>query len=99
DYPKVPNEDKVMEALRPRSIPPGDYMIPRTSSHQEMRSPAFLEKRNRGPILIMTVLPNGPVTMSGSLLSWFIYCAFVGLFAGYVASRALPVGAQYLQVF
>src|SRR5256885_12480575 len=73
DYPKVPNEDKVMEALRPLSIPPGDYMVPRPSSPQEMRSPAFLEKRNKGPILIMTVLPNGPVTMGGSLLFWFIY--------------------------
>ena len=24
DYPKVPNEDKVMDALRPFAIPPGD---------------------------------------------------------------------------
>ena len=24
-YPRVPNEDKVMEALRPFAIPPGDY--------------------------------------------------------------------------
>ena len=26
DYPKVPNEDKVMDALRPLAIPPGDYI-------------------------------------------------------------------------
>ena len=39
DYPKVPNEDRVREALRPLAIPPGDYMIPRASSMQDMKSP------------------------------------------------------------
>ena len=26
DYPMMPNQDKVMDALRPFAIPPGDYM-------------------------------------------------------------------------
>src|SRR2546430_17406884 len=38
DYPGVPNEDRVMDALRPFGIPPGDYMMPRAGSTQEMRS-------------------------------------------------------------
>ena len=29
DYPRMANEDKVMDALRPLTIPPGDYMVPR----------------------------------------------------------------------
>ena len=49
DYPKVPNEDRVREALRPLAIPPGDYMIPRVSSRQELRSPEFAEKLKQGP--------------------------------------------------
>ena len=32
DYPRMANEDKVMDALRPPIIPPGDYMVPRPSS-------------------------------------------------------------------
>src|SRR2546426_4783586 len=28
DYLKVPNEDRVMDTLRPLAIPPGDYMMP-----------------------------------------------------------------------
>ena len=43
DYPKMPNEDQVMDALRPLAIPPGDYFFPRPSSRDEMRSPAFAE--------------------------------------------------------
>jgi len=32
DYAQIPNEDKIMDALRPFNIPPGDYMMPRASS-------------------------------------------------------------------
>src|SRR5947209_20558567 len=44
DYPKIPNEDQVMDALRPFGIPPGDYMVPRPASRENMRSPQFTEK-------------------------------------------------------
>jgi len=99
DYPAVPNEEKVMDSLRPLSIPPGDYMVPRASSMEEMRSPQFLDKVKKGPVIVMTVLPNGMMSMSKNLGMWFLYCLVVGVFAAYVAGRALPVGANYLQVF
>ena len=99
DYPKVPNEDMVRDALRPLAIPPGDYMIPRPSSRQEMRSLEFTEKMKKGPVMILTVWANGPAPIGTSLVLWFLYAAVVGLFAAYVAGRALPVGADYLRVF
>ncbi len=99
DYPKVPKEDQVMGALRPLQIPPGDYMIPRVSSMKEMRSPEFMDKLNKGPVIVMTVLPNGMMSMARNLTLWFVYCALVGLFAAYIAGRALPVGASYRSVF
>ena len=99
DYPKMPNEDKVTDALRPLAIPPGDYMIPRPSSRQEMRSPEFAEKMKKGPVMVLTVMPNGPMSMGTNLALWFAYCAVVGLFAAYVAGRALPPGTSYLRVF
>src|SRR3989442_9893686 len=40
DYPRFTNEDRVLDALRPMGIPPGDYMMPRPASSAEMRSPA-----------------------------------------------------------
>jgi hypothetical protein len=99
DYPKMPNEDKVMEALRPLAIPPGDYMVPRPSNSQEMRSPEFAEKRKRGPVMVVTVMPNGGAPMWPNLLLWFVYLAVVGVFAAYISGRALPVGTSYRQVF
>ena len=99
DYPKLPNEDQVRDALRPLAIPPGDYFVPRPASREDMRSPAFLEKVRQGPNLILTVLPNGPMGMGRNLGLWFIYCVVVGIFAAYIASRALAPGEEYLRVF
>jgi hypothetical protein len=99
DYPKVPDEDKVMDALRAFAIPPGDYMIPRPSTRQEMGSPEFCEKMKKGPVMIVTVIPNGPMSMGTNLTLWFLYSVIVGVLAAYITGRALPVGARYLQVF
>jgi hypothetical protein len=99
DYPAVPNQDKVMDALRPFAIPPGDYMLPRPASQQQMRTPEFLEKLKKGPVMMLTVMPNGMMSMGKNLVQWFVFCLVVGVFAAYVTGRALPSGAQYLQVF
>ena len=98
DYPKMTGEDKVMDALRPLAIPPGDYMVPRPASRSDLRSPEFIEKMQKGPVVVMTVMP-GSMSMGKNLSQWFVYCAVVGFFAAYVASRALSPGANYLQVF
>src|SRR4029077_4472898 len=99
DYPKMPNEDRVMDALRPLNIPPGDYMFPRPSSMAEMRSPEFAAKRNKGPVMIVTVLPSGPVAMGKELVQWFCFSVVVGVFAAYVGGRVLSRGTDYLRVF
>jgi hypothetical protein len=98
DYPKLPNEDRVMDALRPLAIPPGDYMMPRPSSRQEMRSPQFAEKFKKGPVMMFTVFPGGSMSVGKQLVQWFLYSVVVGCFAGYVAGRALPSGAASMQV-
>lgn len=99
DYLKMPKEGEVMEALRRFEIPPGDYMVPRPDSPADMKSPEFLEKMKQGPVVVMTVIPGGVPSMAGNLAQWFVYCLVVGVFAGYVASRALGPGTDYLQVF
>ena len=99
DYPRLANEDAVMDALRPLAIPPGDYFVPRPRSREEMSAPAFLEKVQRGPVVMMTVMPSGSMSMGRNLALWFAYVLVVSLFAAYVASRAVPAGASYLEVF
>jgi hypothetical protein len=99
DYPRVPDENGVMDALRPFAIPPGDYMVPRATSMADMGSPGFREKMTHGPVAMLTVFPNGPVGMTGNLIQWFVFSLVVGLFSAYIAGEALPAGAPYLRVF
>lgn len=99
DFKKIPNEDGVQDALRKFNIPVGEYMVPRCDSMKQMKDPAFIEKLNKGPVLMMTVMPNGPFTMGKSLAAWFVYCVVVSIFAGYVAGSAVPAGSSYLDVF
>ncbi len=99
DYPAIPNEDRFRDAVRPLAIPPGDYMVPRPKTAADLKSPEFAEKMAQGPVMIITVRPNGLPGMGPQLLMWFVYLLVVGLFAGYVASRALAPGADYLEVF
>src|ERR1700730_15487 len=81
DYPRIPREDEVMAALRPLAIPPGGYMVPRPSSHEDMRSPAFIERMKAGPVLMLQVMPNGMMPITTDLVNWFVYPAHVRVFA------------------
>jgi hypothetical protein len=99
DFRQLVKEDDVMAALRPFNIAPGDYVVPHVAGPSMMRDPALVEKMKRGPVAIMTVIPSGPPSMTKSLVLWFIYSVAVGVFAGYIAGRALGPGADYLDVF
>jgi hypothetical protein len=99
DYRAVPNEKGVMDALRPFNIPPGDYCMPRPNDMADMRSEEFKAKWKAGPVIFFTALPHENMGMGAQMLYWFIYCLVMSLFAGYITSRALPSGTEYLQVF
>lgn len=55
DYGRLPAEDEAMDALRRFSIAPGDYVMPAPGGPEGMRSAAFIAKREKGPIIMMTV--------------------------------------------
>lgn len=99
DYPRVPDEEAFRSAVGPMAIPPGDYMVPRPESREDLRSPEFLGKMSAGPRVIMTVLPGGDLSMTKNLVQWFLYLILVSLFAAGIAASALPEGAEDKAVF
>jgi hypothetical protein len=99
DYARLPEEDRVRAALRGIDLPQGDYVVPHAASATERSSPEYTKKLNEGPVLVVTVLKNGPFAMGGMMAQWFVYCAVVSLFAAYLASRTFDAGADYLSVF
>ena len=99
DLKRLPNEDAALNALRPLNIAPGDYAMPMAGSMEAMRSPEHLARMKAGPVLFMTVLPNGEMNMAANLVQWFVYCLVVSFFTAYITSRALDPGTDYLRVF
>lgn len=97
DFRRVESEDALMDSLRKLGVGPGNYMMPHAASPSAMKDPAFLEKKKRGPVAVLTVMRDP--SMGVSLAQWFVYCVVVSVFAAYIAGRALGPGAEYLGVF
>ena len=97
DFKRFAAEDAVMDALLHFNLGPGDYAAPLPESMAHMSSAEFKAKQARGPSFALTILTNQ--SMGRNLVKWFLYSVAVALFAAYVASIALPVGAPYMTVF
>ena len=97
DYPRLDNQDSIMDALRDK-VPPGTWFMPRSKDMKEMRTPEFKEKMKRGPVVMMTVFP-GEISMARNLSLWFVHLLVIAIFAAYITSRALPPHASYIEVF
>lgn len=97
DFKKVPNEDKVMDAVRNLNIPPGYYALPKPNTRKEFNTPEFKAKMAKGPNLIMYIRKPG-MSMGSSLIKWFAYLLLVNVFVAYVSSHTINPGADYLTV-
>ena len=84
DYRKLPEEDKVLDAMRAAGLTPGrTYHFPHTT-HKEMKSSETVEKFKLGPV---------------GLGQWFAYCLLIGVFVAYLTGRTRSPGTEYLEVF
>lgn len=99
DYRKLANEDKVLADLRDAGVTPGDYHFPYAVDSKATGSPEMIEKYERGPAGVLTVIPKGPPNMAKYLGSWLIYCVALSFLTAYVATIGLGAGADYLEVF
>lgn len=99
DYRKLPDEDRVTDALRNAGVTRGPaYFFP-YFSFKEMKSAPIIEKLKRGPVGLLTVLPSGRPAMGKNLIQWFLYCVVISIFAAYLSGRLLAPGTSFLQVF
>jgi len=98
DYKQLPDEDRLLAALRTAGLQRGLYLFP-FGTHKEMKSPALIEKYKQGPVGMMTVFPGGLPVMPKFLGMWFAYCLIVGFFVAYLTGHTVTSGAHYLVVF
>jgi hypothetical protein len=98
DYSKIPDEEKVVAALRAANLKRGLYTFP-YCTHQEMNKPEMVEKYKQGPVGQMTIFNPGKINLGKYLGQWFAYCVIVAFFAAYIAAHTLAAGVHYLVVF
>ena len=98
DYKQLPEEDRILAALRTVDLKRGLYAFP-YSTHKEMNSPAMQEKRKLGPVGMLTVFPKGPVNMGKFLGLWFVYCLIVSVLVALIAGQTLAPAAEHRTVF
>ncbi len=98
DYHKLPDEDKVLAAMRSANPQPGLYVLPHCT-HKDMKSPGMMEKFKQGPVGFLTVRPNGPPAIPKFMGQWFGYCLVIGFFVAYLTGRVLGPGTPYPAVF
>ena len=99
DALRLPDEKGALDALGKQGLKPGLYRFPWADSMAEMKDPAFVEKLNKGPVGLLTVLPSGPFNMGRSLGLWTGYLVVMGILVAYLTGRVLGPGDSYLQVF
>src|SRR5204862_7080812 len=57
DYQRLPDEDKLLVALRSAGLKRGLYIFP-FCTHKEMKSLVVIEKYKQGPAVMVSVLPG-----------------------------------------
>lgn len=98
DYRQLPDEDKLLAALRAAGLTRGLYIFP-FANHRDMKTPAMQDKYKQGPVGMMTIFPTGPVRMPKFLGQWFGYCLLISFFLAYLTAHTVAPGARYLAVF
>lgn len=99
DYVGVPDEPRARAAIGALNIPPGDYLMPKPGDMKEMGSPEYQAKHREGPVILMTVMPNGMQPMGPIFVRWFIYLLVIAAATACIASRFLAPGDNSRSVF
>lgn len=99
DYTALPGEANIQEAMRKEGVGPGHYFLPHCVDMKELSKPEVKEKFEKGPVALVTVMKSGVPSMTGSLISWFVFCLVMSVFVAYLTGRTLAPGTEYLMVF
>jgi hypothetical protein len=98
NYRQLPDEDKILSALRPANLQKGLYVFP-YCTHQNMKSPEIQEKYKQGPVGFLTIFPSGPPVLPKFLAMWFAYCLVIGVFVAYITAHAHPLVVAHGEPF
>jgi hypothetical protein len=93
DYRKLSNEDAVRDAIRAGSPAPGQYILPYCHM-KDMQGEAMQRKFIDGPVGFLTFRKNGPPTMGGALVQWFVFNLAIATIVAAIALQTYGVQGE-----
>ena len=99
DYQQLTNEDEVMNAVRNGSPALGIHTFPYSIDMNDMKDEAVQARFKKGPVGLLTMLPNGLPNMGKLMLQQISFFLVGCILIAYCATLALGPGAQYMSVF
>ncbi|MCZ6916650.1 MAG: hypothetical protein O7I93_07725 [Gemmatimonadetes bacterium] len=99
DFRVIPNQDDVLDLVGSKNLTPGQYWFPNSSDRKDMAKPEMVAKMEKGPVGVMTIMPNGRPNMGKAMALSFVFYLGVGIMVAYLAGRTIAAGAEYLAVF
>ncbi|MDX1623370.1 MAG: hypothetical protein R3199_05255 [Gemmatimonadota bacterium] len=98
DFDALPDEERILATMREAGVDPGYYFFP-DAEMSEMSDPDVVARFDRGPVGIVTVMPDGTPPIGKRLLQWFVFAIVVSIFVAYLTGRTMAPGAEYFAVF
>lgn len=96
----LPNEDRIMAAMREAGVRPGHYAMPFAGTPDAMKAPEFRQKLDAGPVGFLTIgTADNARNMGKPMILSLVYYLVVSFFVAYLTSRTVAAGAHYLEVF
>lgn len=99
DFKSIPDEDKVLEAMRSAGVKPGSYFFPFSEDRGEMASPEMKAKMEEGPMGTMIVMQPGAFAMAKPMILQAIYILLATVLVAYIGAVTMAPGTSYLTVF
>lgn len=95
DYRKLPNEDRVIDALA--DCASGQYAFPSLDWGKATAEQRAAAQSKPGGLLLLR--NPGKFSLGTALTLYFLYALLISIFVGYVSRLSLTAGAHYPQVF
>jgi hypothetical protein len=98
DWIGIPDEGGFIDAMRNINVPPGQYIFPFCPDPSALKDPEKKARWEQGPYGTLTVWAGKP-NMPRNLILTFLFFLLANVFVAYLASRTVPMTAEYLDVF
>jgi hypothetical protein len=98
DWNELSDEDAFGQAVRDLNVQPGSYMFPYCADAEQMKSAAFIEKQQQGPVGIIQIWEEtgGMGKQLGCQFGFLLATMFC---LAYLATLGVSAGADFMTVF